>query len=213
MHKDSEARPVPLPRHTLDLLIQYQAEAPEGVPYFFLTEDRYQIVVKRWRAIKKSGKQWQNSYMANNVLRDFRVHAKQAGLKFDGTFSIHTFRKSCAKNWADRLPANVVKYYLGHSDVKTTNQFYSIVDESHDKWARSAMDEMLDGPKTGEEKSGEIDTEQTLAPKDAGEMSATKKAAEAASSVTHALENICECPLAIEPMIFELTTSCMPCKR
>jgi len=148
--------------NTLDLLIQYQAEAPEGVPYILLTEDRYERILKRWRSIKKAGEQWQNCFMVNNVLRNFRVHAKRAGLKFDGTSTLHTFRKSCAQNWADRLPANVVKYYLGHSDVKTANQFYSIVDETHDKLARAAMDEMLESTNDTDKKSEVIDTEQTL---------------------------------------------------
>ena len=89
---------------------------------------------------------------------------------------------------------------------------YSIVDESHDKWARSVTDETLDPAQIGE-KSGAIDNEQTLAPKNADEMSATKKAAEAATCVTHAFEDTSEYPLVMEPMRFELTTSCMPCKR
>ncbi len=44
----------------------------------------------------------------------------------------------------------------------------------------------------------------------ADETSATKKAANAASSENHALEITSKCPAAMEPMRFELTTSCMP---
>ncbi|UCC99600.1 MAG: site-specific integrase [Phycisphaerales bacterium] len=94
--------------------------------------------------------------MVNNVRRGFRGHAKRAGLRFNGAFSIHTFRKSCAQNWADYLPPNVVKFYLGHSSMETTNRFYSIVDESHMTMTREAMDKMLNG---GAEK--QIDTKQT----------------------------------------------------
>ncbi len=64
-------------------------------------------------------------------------------------------------------------------------------------------------PKT-DRKSEVIDTEQTQRPQNDRETGATKKAAEAASSVTDALESHSECPLAVEPMRFELTTSCMP---
>ncbi len=83
--------------------------------------------------------------MVNNVGRDFKAHAKRAGLRFNGSFTIHTFRKTCAQNWADYLPANVVKFYLGHSKLETTNRFYSIVDESHTAWTKKVMDKMLSG--------------------------------------------------------------------
>ncbi|MCP4452141.1 MAG: hypothetical protein GY809_11815, partial [Planctomycetes bacterium] len=97
--------------------------------------------------------------MVNNVGRDFERHARIADIRFDGHFSIHTFRKSCAQNWADYLPANVVKFFLGHSTLSTTNRFYSIVDESHATLTKTTMDALL---KTGT--SNDLDTEQTLAP-------------------------------------------------
>jgi hypothetical protein len=99
-----------------------------------------------WALIEKlrnETKPWLNRYITNNVLRDFKAHAKKAELKFNGKFTVHTFRKSCAQNWADRLPANVVKFYLGHSNVATTNKFYSIVDKEHLERTRQTMDEML----------------------------------------------------------------------
>ena len=98
--------------------------------------------------------------MVNNVGRDFKVHAKRAGIEFTAKFTVHTFRKTCAQNWADRLPANVVKFYLGHSDMNTTNKFYSIVDQSHLNLTRNVMDEML---KTGKTKNN-LDTGWTVAP-------------------------------------------------
>ena len=55
--KDHESRCIPLPKHTLDLLIQYQNEAPEGVPYILLTEDRYMRIQVKWDEYRKSGEQ------------------------------------------------------------------------------------------------------------------------------------------------------------
>ena len=173
--KDREARFVQLPTETMDLLAQYQQEAPEGVPYVLLTAGRYKRVLESWHKYRKEGKPWQNRYMVNNVLRDFRIHAKRAGIQFNGEFTIHTFRKSCAQNWADRLPANVVKFYLGHSKLETTNRFYSIVDESHTAWTKRAMDKMLKG-KT----ENHLDTEQTLRAKTKEKVDTEKEAAEAA---------------------------------
>jgi len=169
MIKDKDTRWVRLPTETLSLLAEYQQEAPEGVPYILLTKERYDVVLKRWYECRMQGKEWQNRYMVNNVLRNFKVHARRAGIRFNGEFTIHTFRKSCAQNWADRLPANVVKFYLGHSSVTTTNQFYSVVDESHAAWTRDAMDAMLRSST-----ASALDTGQTLTPKNDEEVD-TKK--------------------------------------
>ncbi len=40
--KDHEARRIPLPKHTIDLLARYHTEAPEGVPYILLSKERYE---------------------------------------------------------------------------------------------------------------------------------------------------------------------------
>ena len=160
--KDKEARWVQLPSQTIDLLTKYQQEAPEGVPYILLTPARYERVLQRWHKYRKQGKEWQNRFMVNNVGRDFQRHAKIADIKFDGHFSIHTFRKSCAQNWADYLPANVVKFFLGHSTLSTTNRFYSIVDESHATLTKTTMDALLETVTPND-----LDAEQTLAPESA----------------------------------------------
>jgi len=46
--KDKDERFVQLPTEALDLLAQYQQEAPEGVPYILLTKERYERVLKKW---------------------------------------------------------------------------------------------------------------------------------------------------------------------
>jgi integrase len=177
--KDTEARFVQLPTETIDLLALYQQETPESVPYILLTAQRYKRVVEKWHRFRKASKPWKNRYMVNNVGRDFKIHAKRAGLQFDGAFTIHTFRKTCAQNWADYLPANVVKFCLGHSNMNTTNKFYSIVDESHTARTKLVMDELLNG-KTG----NHLDTEQTLRPETDQKVNKKEEAQEAASSVS-----------------------------
>jgi len=114
--KDHGARRVPLPAHTIDLLTQFHAKAPEGVPYILLSEERYKQVKSKWQQFRKIGKPWLNRYMVNNVLRDFRSHYKRAGIKPVGKLTIHTLRKSCGQNRADNLPMNVVKELMGHSN-------------------------------------------------------------------------------------------------
>ena len=81
--KDHDRRFVQLPNHTMELLAKYQSEVPEGVPYVLLTRERYERIVKKWREFRKAGKEWQNRYMVNNALRDYRAHAKRAGIRAD----------------------------------------------------------------------------------------------------------------------------------
>jgi len=134
-------RLVPLSPGTIDLLTQLQAEAPEGVPYVFLTRERYERVKKRWDKIGHKDKLWKNTWLANNLLRNFKVHCRNAGIKPDGQLCLHTLRKNTAQNLADAgLPLNVVQYILGHSRPETTSKYYSQVDEHHYEQVRQAID-------------------------------------------------------------------------
>ena len=103
----------------------------------------------------------------------------------------------------------MVKFYLGHSDMNTTNKFYSIVDKSHLILTQNVMDEMLESGRT----QNDLDTGWTLAPKNGEKTDSKKDAASAASSANPSHKNTSECSGEMEPMGFEPTTSCMPCKR
>lgn len=145
MVKDHEARRIPLPKHTVDLLAEYHAEAPEGVPYVLLDKDRYERVKARWQSLRKKRLSWRNRYMVNNVLRDFNAHCRRAGIKPVGKLTVHTLRKSCGQNWADHLPMNVVKELMGHSSASTTLRFYNQVDGDHLKKAARVIKELVGG--------------------------------------------------------------------
>jgi hypothetical protein len=51
--KAHEARRIPLPAHTIDLLTQFQSQAPEGVPYILLDKERYEHMRAKWQQLKK----------------------------------------------------------------------------------------------------------------------------------------------------------------
>ena len=143
--KANERRTILLARHTLALLAAYQTEAPTGVPYIFLTPDRYQRVLARWHALHCIDSKWRNRYMVNNVVRDFKIHCRRAGIKFDGKCSIHTLRKSCGQNWAlAGVPIKTLQYLMGHSNERTTLRFYQQVDPASASAAVNATDWMLD---------------------------------------------------------------------
>ncbi|MCF7974556.1 MAG: site-specific integrase [Phycisphaerae bacterium] len=127
------------------------------MPYVLLTQERYECILKRWHKVRAAKQEWKSPWMYNNVLRDFRVHASKAKIgPDDGKLTFHGLRKSCARNWADCLPANVVKHYLGHSDIATTNTYYSKMDDLHMDYTTKVMDEMLEA-----EKLKALDAQQT----------------------------------------------------
>jgi len=141
--KDHETRRIPLPRHTIDILTEWQTQAPEKVPFILLTEDRYRCVRAKWEQLRKNLKPWLNRYMINNAMRDLKSHYRRAGIKPVGKLTIHTFRKCCAQNWADHLPMNVVQQLMGHSKAETTLEYYSQVDKDHEEKAAQVMQNLL----------------------------------------------------------------------
>ena len=157
--KDHEMRRIPLPQHTIDLLTEWQTQAPEKVPYILLTEDRYGRVKSKWEQLRKNRKPWLNRYMINNALRDFKSHYRRAGIKPVGKLTIHTFRKCCGQNWADNLPMNVVQQLMGHSKAETTLEYYSQVDKDHEEKAAQVMQNLLQSVKNSEKSDARVTPE------------------------------------------------------
>lgn len=141
--KDYETRRIPLPKHTLDMLLCLHAEAPEGVPFVLLDEKRYKTVLAKWQKYQREKLEWENQDMVNNVRREFKRHLKWAEIKPIGTLSIHTLRKCSGKNWADHLPPNVTKELMGHSNIATTMKYYSQVDKDQRKKAAAVVDALI----------------------------------------------------------------------
>jgi integrase len=161
--KDHEERRIPLPAHTIDLLTQWQTEAPEGVPFVLLTADRFETVKAKWQKVRVAGSPWKNRYMVNNVLRNFKSHVKRAGIQPVGKFTVHTLRKCAGQNWADALPMNVVKEFMGHSSIATTQEFYSTVDRDHEKKAAESVQRLLETGFPAEQSDVQVTYEGNLA--------------------------------------------------
>jgi len=159
--KDYEARRIPLPKHTLDILTQLQAEAPEKIPYAVLSEKQHKTMTAKWQERQRQKQDWKNQDMVNNVGREFKRHIKWAGIKPTGTLSIHTLRKSCIQNWANELPINVTKELAGHSSIVTTQKYYLQVDEYHRVKAAAVIDALIE---SGEEEEKIEMTDARLTP-------------------------------------------------
>jgi integrase len=161
--KDHEDREVPLPRHTLRLLAGWLKVRPKGSPLILLTPDRFQLVLQRWQQHRSSGKPWVNEYLFNNLLTSIRRHANWAGLKLKGSLTMHGFRKSCGQNWADHLPMNVVKELMGHADIGTTAEFYSMVSEEHETQAQWIIEAITMG-RPGKTTDARVTSEPQIGP-------------------------------------------------
>ena len=127
----------------MSLLIQWQNEAPECVPYVFLTIQRYEHVMQ----IYNIGKWRDGKDLINNVLRDFKVILRRAGIAY---CTIHDFRRSCITNWARNLPAHVVRKLAGHSSMETTMKYYLAIEEYDLQNAKSVGSKLFSTMKFGE---------------------------------------------------------------
>jgi site-specific recombinase XerC len=64
------------------------------------------------------------------------------------------------QNWADYLPINVVKELMGHSNVATTQEYYTQVDKDHEAKAARVIQRLIDSADKGK-KSDKTDARLT----------------------------------------------------
>ena len=144
--KDSEAREIPLPEHTLNILddLKTYNEATDQTPYVLLAEEHYKTVLAKWQRYQKLNRPWRNRDMQNNTLTNFKRYIKKAGVKPTATLSIHTLRKCCITNWANTINnPEAVRKYAGHSDLKTTMRFYSKVTKGQKEQTAQAINSLV----------------------------------------------------------------------
>jgi integrase len=134
--KDHEGRILPVPAEIMQLLADLQVTCAEGCPYPF-------IPAWRWKHIEQAQKAgtWNDEQnLLNNLHRRFSTLRKRAGV---AKCTLHDFRRSCITNWARELPIHVVQKLAGHSDIKTTQQYYLAVQEDDLEKARLTQARIL----------------------------------------------------------------------
>jgi len=134
--KDHEGRVLPVPAEVMQLLADLQTDADEGCPYVFVPGRRW----KHIQRLQKAGSWNVRQRLINNLNRNFAVLRKLAGVE---QFAFHDLRRSCITNWAKHLPVHVVRKLAGHSDIKTTQQYYLSVQEDDLELARQVQSEIL----------------------------------------------------------------------
>ncbi len=146
--KDKEARRVDIPDHCLRLLVDLKNynEITDQTPYVILDDRQYRTAVKKWQRYQEQRRPWKNRDMQNNTLTTFKRYRRWAGIKPDGSLSIHTLRKCCITNWANEINnPEVVRELAGHSDIKTTMQYYSKVTKEQRQKAAKVIDKLMEG--------------------------------------------------------------------
>ncbi|MGD8501594.1 MAG: site-specific integrase, partial [Phycisphaerales bacterium] len=94
-------------------------------------------------------REWKSRDMQNNTINTFKRHVRWAEIKPPGTLSIHGLRKSCITNWANEMSdPELVRCLAGHSDIKTTTQYYSAVTGEQREKAARAINELLRAEKS-----------------------------------------------------------------
>jgi len=127
--KDGDARVVPIPKVTVDLLTRLQATADEGNPYVFLSAERVATI----RAAMQAGTWVANSHVANNLRRRWLAIVKAAGIRHA---TIHDLRRSAITTCARVLPIKVTKELAGHASITTTDAYYLTVTNEDQDTAR-----------------------------------------------------------------------------
>jgi integrase len=134
--KDHEARVVPIPAETVQLLADLQSEADEACPYVFIPKWRLAHILSR----REQGAWKPNLDLVNNIIRDLEAMCRRAGVE---SFTLHDLRRSCITNWAQVLPIHVVQKLVGHGDIKTTQRYYLAVQECDLEKARQFQSQIL----------------------------------------------------------------------
>jgi len=118
--KDHDRRLLPLTDEIIQLLVEHQAQQPDGYPYVFVPPKRYDFI----QQVRRQGN-W-NSRKANepvnNLRRQFLAILARAGIE-EGKF--HDLRRTCLTNWfSNGLREYDVMQMAGHASFETTHKFY-----------------------------------------------------------------------------------------
>jgi integrase len=134
--KDADHRTLPLTEEIVQMLVDHQAQQPEGYPYVFVPTARYDYIQE---VLRQKGK-WtltdSRLKVVNNFRRQFNKILKRASVK-KGTF--HDFRRTAISMWfANGMSEHDVMVLAGHASFATTHEFYLAVADDLIHRARAA---------------------------------------------------------------------------
>ena len=134
--KNTDHRILPLTEEIIKMLVDHQAQQPEGYPYVFVPTARYDYIQEVLRYKGKWTLTDSRLKVVNNFRRQFNKILKRAGVK-KGTF--HDFRRTAISMWfANGMSEHDVMVLAGHASFATTHEFYLAVADDLIHRARAA---------------------------------------------------------------------------
>lgn len=157
--KSYEERTLPLPDPTVQLLARLQMQS-DGSPYVFLRLERLAKVAVE---IKIKGQLGPNYEIINNLKARFDLIQRKArkrladerGLSVEDVSwqpgTLHDLRRTYGTRMARVVPMHVLKEFLGHAKITTTQEFYLAAETEDAERARKAMERLFgtDAPRPG----------------------------------------------------------------
>ena len=123
--KDSDHRILPLTEEIVQMLVDHQAQQPEGYPYVFVPPARYDYIQNVLRPKGTWTLSDSRLKVVNNMKRSFDKILRRASVKA-GTF--HDIRRTAISMWfANGMSEYDVMTLAGHSSFATTHKFYLAV--------------------------------------------------------------------------------------
>ena len=134
--KDADRRTLPLTEEIVQMLVDHQAQQPEGHPYVFVPPVRYDYIQNVLRPKGKWTLSDSRLKVVNNFKRSFDKILRKAGVK-TGTF--HDIRRTAISMWfANGMSEHDVMVLAGHSSFATTHKFYLAIADDLISRARTA---------------------------------------------------------------------------
>jgi integrase len=138
--KGRKNRIVPISDEAIKLLVDLQVNAPDEHSYIFISPQRLECIAGRIQI----GKWNERSEIINNINRSFDDIRTKACVE---KCTIHDLRRSAITNWAQKLPFHVIHKLAGHSNIKTTMDYYLAVRPEDFKAAGEVFGEILEKAK------------------------------------------------------------------
>jgi len=155
--KSYEERVVPVPESTVSLLARLQGES-DGSPYVFVSLDRLARIAT---VLADKGELGANYEPVNNMKARFDLIqtkaraalAEERGVAVDDVpwerGTIHDLRRTYGTRMARVVPMHVLKEYMGHAKITTTQSFYLAAETQDAERAREALESMFETPAKG----------------------------------------------------------------
>ena len=128
-------------KQSMQLLDDMRLICPGQHKYPFISPARLRRIMER----VKTGKWNSTCHTQNNLIRDFEVIQRRAGVP---KCILHDLRRSAITNWAQYLQIQVVQQLAGHSNITTTRKYYLMVRSEDIDTASKVMEKILEGAKT-----------------------------------------------------------------